>query len=543
MAFHRRILHHGPDPDGLPQLISITALRSCWFELHRQGGCGRAQLVLSDDFEQRGEIELGDWISLEVEEGDRWYLGRVEERSAESPAVVRYRLEGMAVELNQIFPGGFGMAADGRKPHRYAATDQFPFDPDHAQETFDFAGSAVDVVRLLMTQYIVPATHVQYVPAKVENPAQSSPLYSMKVRGEESVRSVLKDLALRAQSAAWGVDADGKFFFLRARTTLLATYREQRDLTTLAESRDLEFLYNRLLLTGDYVYDQQETSNDVARKVYRWRGNFFEPTSRAAYGDRRLKIWLPWIRTQDDSRAFAREFFRTYSRPASRYFIETTGQTTLPVPWLGEVRLQDREGTQIVRSRIETIRVLFDHIPRFRMELGPEDPRTLWPEPPQDERWEIPNHVISAGGDISLPPPLPSGGGGGGSEGESSDSSWSSSSPLDSSSDHSSHDASTSPDSSTEGGGHTTTGEPPTDSDFNSFTDSSSADISSGMTSSDEDQTTSDPDETTTADDPDPTSGGPDPTSGDPDFSSGEFGSEGEETSSEEDDDTTYIDM
>src|SRR5690606_42001857 len=67
----------------------------------------------------------------------------------------------------------------------------------------------------------------------------------------------------------------------------------------------------------------------------------------------------------------------------------------LPFPWLGRVRLQAANGTELARSRIETIRVLFDHVPRFRMELGPEDPRQLWPEPPQDERWEIPHQPVA----------------------------------------------------------------------------------------------------------------------------------------------------
>jgi len=421
MAFQRRILHHGADPAAIPQLISLTALRSCWFELHRQGGCGAGELVLSDDFHFRDQIELGDWISLEVEPGERWYLGRVEERTAEVPARIRLRLEGMAAELNQVFPGGFGSLADGKKPHRYAATDQFPHDPDRAEETVDFAASAEEIVRLLLTQYVTAAGHIQYVPGRIESPLQSSPVTSLKVRGEESVWSLMKDLALRAQSASWGVDAAGQFYFLQPRSTLLATYREQRDLTVLTETRDVEYLFNRLLLTGDYVYDHELASEDVARKVYRWRGNFYEPVSRGQYGDRRLKVWLPWIRTQSDSLAFAREFFRTYAQPGNRYFIETTAQTFLPRPWLGVVRLQTSAGVELARTRVETIRILFDHVPRFRMELGPEDPRNLWPEPPQDERWELPSRRVPAGGAVSQPAPIPPGDDGGGPGGLSSE--------------------------------------------------------------------------------------------------------------------------
>ncbi|WP_437186946.1 hypothetical protein SH668x_000317 [Planctomicrobium sp. SH668] len=418
MSFQRRILHHGPSPAAIPQVLSLSAMKSCWFELHRQGGCGAGELVLSDDFEARHDLSPGDWISFDYSTGNRWYLGRIEERSAELPARIRYRLAGMGIELNQIFPGGFGMGADGPKPHRYAATDLFQEDPDYAIETVDSVSAADEVVRSLIQNYVSPSTHIQYVPSLVESPLLTSPLQSLKLRGEESVRSLLKELATRAQSASWGVDAEGRFFFLRPRTTLLHTFQEQQDLTKLAETRDLEFLFNRLLLTGDYVYNPPQHSGDVARRVYRWRGNYYEPTSQAQFGNRRLKIWLPWIRTQSDSVAFAKEFFRTYSQPHSRYFIETQVQSELPVPWLGEVRVLDRAGTELVRSRIETIRVLFDHAPRFRMELGPEDPRSLWPEPPQDERWELPHRPVSAGGVVSMPPPLPTGEGGGGNGGD-----------------------------------------------------------------------------------------------------------------------------
>lgn len=423
MSFQRRILHHGPDPSGTPELLSLNAVRSCWFELHRQGGCGTGQLVLADTFDQRDQIELGDWISFELNAGNRWYLGRVEERSAEIPARVKYRLQGMSIELNQVFPGGFGHGADGVKPHRYAALNLFTDDPDYDRETVDVAGTADEVVRLLMSQYVASSTHIQYDPGRVEAPEFAAPITSLKVRGEESVRSLLKDLALRAQSASWGVDAAGSFFFLKPRDTLLATFREQRDLVSLSESRDFEYLYNRLLLTGDYVYDRKLVGEDVARRVYRWRGHFFEPNSRAANGDRRLKIWLPWVRTQADSHAFAREFFRVYSRPQSRYQLETTGQFELPLPWMGTIRLEARDGSELVQARVETLRVLFDHVPRFRMELGPEDPRTLWPEPPQDERWELPQQEISAGGPVTQLPPLGPGGGGGGGGGNSTASS------------------------------------------------------------------------------------------------------------------------
>ncbi len=413
MPFQRRILHHGPTPTGTPVLLSEQAITKCWFELHRQGGCGAAELSLSTTFEQRESIEIGDWISFAYSDGEPSYLGRVEERHTESPALLKLRLHGMAIQLNEVFPGGFGTNADGRKPHRYAATDLFTHDPDRSDETFDSITSANDLVKLLMAQYVVPQTDILYNPEQVETPTQSAPLTSLKLRGEESVRTILKELAIRSRSASWGVNAKGEFFFLRPANDMIATYQEGTSLTQLSEIRDYELLFNRILLTGDYVYDRREASEFIARRSFRWRGNFVEPASQSLFGDRRLKLWLPWIRTQADSIAFARELFRIYSQPANRYLIETTAQDVLPLPWMGTVSLKNIHDHHLITARIETVRVLFDHLPRFRMELGPEDPRNLWPEPPQDERWELPDKALSIGGSLSLsssdtsPPPPP----------------------------------------------------------------------------------------------------------------------------------------
>ena len=427
MTFQRRILHHGPTPTGTPVGLSLQAVRKCWFELHRQGGCGSAELTLSSTFAQRDQIELGHWVSFESSPGNRWYLGRIEERSSSSPAQIRFRLEGMAIELNEIFPGGFGLQADGRRPHRYAGTDLFTHDPDRSIETYDSAQSVTDVVALLLSQYVAPATHVLYDPLRVEAPLQTASVTSLKFRGEESVRSILKELATRAQSASWGVDAAGTFFFLQPRLSPMNTMQEGVDITKLRESRDREYLFNRLLLTGDYVYDRRDQSNMIARRSYRWRGNFIEPISQSQHGDRRIRIWVPWIRTQNDSIAFAKEFFRSYSQPLSRFLIDTTAQTSLLNPWDGRITLLDQSGNLLTTAFAETIRVQFDHAPTFRMELGPIDPRNLWPEPPQDERWELPEQEPSAGGPVSLPSLLsignPSGGGGGGGGGGGSGSS------------------------------------------------------------------------------------------------------------------------
>jgi len=406
--FHRRILHHGPDPTAPGVPLQDRAVVGCWFELHRLGGCGAGELILRDGFPDRDAVDLGDWVSLEAAPGERWYLGRVKERRAQSPAEVRLRLEGMSTLLAEVFPGGFDRLADGVPPHRFAATDLFPFDPDHSLETCDSAADAAAVVRLLLERYVLPATPIVCDPAEIEPPLYPAAVTSLKFRGEESTREIIQELALRAQ-AAWGVDAQGRFYFRQASAAVLATWREGRDLTSLHETRDREHLFNRVLLTGDYVYDRADSSAQMAQRSYRWRGNYTEPASRALHGDRRIRLWLPWLRTEADSIAFVREFFRTYAQPTSRYLIETLPQSALPLPWAGRIRLESRDGAPLATAAIESLRVAFDHAPWFRLEVGPADPRRRWPAPPQDERWELPTGRAPGGAvEVTEQPPLTS---------------------------------------------------------------------------------------------------------------------------------------
>ncbi len=399
MGYQRRIVHYGPGPGDFQAVISDRAIAGCWFELHRQGGCGAGELRLKDAFAQRTAIELGDWISMAYETGDRWYLGRVEERRAASPAEIVYRLQGMGAELGEVFPGGFSPdRADGVPPHRYARTDLFPNDPDRSLETVDAVSQPDEFVTLLMQQYVVPRTHVTLNASLIDAVNVPDGVTSAKFRGEESVRSILKEEAVRAYNASWGVDAWGRFFFLQKRTSVIAAFQEGEDVVSLAESRDRDLLFNRVMLTGGYVYDEQLGSDIFMRGYYRWRGNYIQPASRAQHGERRIRIWIPWIRTASDSRQFVKEFFRVYAQPTSRYLVEVANQSVLPVPWGGRIRISDQSGAELISAMVETIRVQFDHAPRFRLEIGPEDPHTHWPEPPHDERWEIPGNQLQNGG-------------------------------------------------------------------------------------------------------------------------------------------------
>lgn len=495
----RRILHHGPTPGGTPVLLSDRAIGGCWFELHRQGGCGAGELVLQREFQERGAIEIGDWISCEGAIDERWYLGRVEECRYQYPGHVRLRLAGMSIELNEVFPGGFDASPPERQPQRYGNTDLFSNDPDRDWEAAHTVSTIDGFVKLLMEQHVVNKTHITYLPELVESPHRPVQSLSAKFRGEESLRSVLKDLALRAQ-ASWGVDAFGRFFFLRRRISVQSTFRLERDLVSLEETRDRELIFNRLLLTGDYIYDHADNSGQIARRVFRWRANYFEPDSCQTFGNRRLRLWVPWMRTQSDSVAFAREFFRTYSQPTARYAVETVPQDSLLIPWEGPVIIEDASGTPLSTGVIEKVRVLFDHAPRFRLEVGPEDPREQWPEPPQDERWELPDHVPSNGGDISLTDFVLSSPGGGGDGGGDGGGSHSDSRDSIASSENSSSESSDSSNSSESSNSSNSSDGSSADPSWNRSHSLSGSDIahssSSADSTSDEDLTSNSEDST-----------------------------------------------
>ncbi len=408
MSYARRILHYSSAPTLFQSLISDRVVAGCSFELNRLGGCGAGELQLNDEFANRDSIQVGDWIAFEYSAGVRWYMGRVEHRSATVPAGVSFRLEGMSVQLGELFAGGFdATVGQGLAPHRFANSDLFPNDPDRAVESINLVSEPRQLVILLMQQYVVPKSDILLDTTLIETLTNPSSVASMKFRGEESIKEIIKDLALRAGHASWGVQPDGKFFYLQKPTATTATWRVGRDIISLEETRERNQLYNRLLLTGGYIYDAPAVPGNEARSIYRWRGNYTQPASRTAYGERRIRMNIPWIRTAADSREFAREFFRVYAEPTTHYILDVGDQAALPFPWEGQIKIEDKDGTEIITSAVETIRVQFDHAPRFQIEIGPDDPQIHWDEPPFNERWEIPSPAVGnprsyGGEEISL---------------------------------------------------------------------------------------------------------------------------------------------
>lgn len=382
----QRIIQYGPSPTSLTGTMTERAIAGCWFELRRQGGCGRGELQLRQGFLDRNELEIGDWVALSYDETDRWYLGRIIERRSDSPAGMRLTLAGMAAELETVFPGGFGSEADGVAPHRFGCTELFPDDPDAGLVNVDCVSRPEDLIRLLLQQYITGATHIQFDEELIEDATTAAELSELKVRGTETAADLIRDLALRSHNAAWGVDEQGRFFLLRQRTDIGAEWKEGRDLTALRELAEDELVFNRVLLTGGIVYADCPTPPCAS---YRWQGNYLQPGSRQQYGERRIRLSIPWIRTSNDSQAFIREFFRVYAQPTPHWDAEVAGVSSLIRPWLTGVRLINRQDQELAVGQPEIIRVQFDRTPRLRISLGPLDPRDIWTISRDGEAWPI----------------------------------------------------------------------------------------------------------------------------------------------------------
>ncbi|HUQ72508.1 MAG TPA: hypothetical protein VM165_23475, partial [Planctomycetaceae bacterium] len=326
----------------------------------------------------------------------RWYLGRVVERRTDSPAGVVLRLEGMASQLETIFPGGYGSDADGVAPHRYGCPELFPADPDAVHENIDCVDRPEDLIRRLLEQYVVSGTEIILDDDLIEDATTATELAELKVRGTETAASILRDLALRARNASWGVDEQGRFYLLQRRDSVAAEWREGRDLVSLREIENEHRQFNRVLLTGGYVYADCGTP---PCGTYRWQGNYLQPLSRSLYGEHRIRLSVPWIRTSTDSQAFVREFFRVYAQPTPQYRIDVDQQSFLVRPWLSSIQVLDRAGNELATGQPEVVRVEFDHAPNFRIDLGPLDPRTLWPVPRDGDVWPIaPSDVPGFGG-------------------------------------------------------------------------------------------------------------------------------------------------
>lgn len=370
------------------------------FEWLRQGGCGAGSLTLAKDFDDN-VIETGMYIRISYEAGAVWYLGRVEEVSANDPSGQTLRMYGLISLLNDLPVGGLG-SGDCRGPHLFGASDYFPGDPDRDIQSWDIAVNYTDLVQYIYDGYILPETGIGL--DNIESPGLEIDLAGMVFRGEEMVGQVLRSLAVVQYGASYGVDPNGNFFFIQPRDSGLARFRQGVHCASLSRSTDRSLLVNRVYITGDNVYEQDIFTagliNTIEQmldaviggtgvKPYRFQKAYCDEASMALWGPKTRQIHLPWIRNDNDAQVFIDEFLNKYSSPLVRYTFQTHPQGDPLYPWLGYVCLQDSAGNTLTFDQFDRVKVVFNEAPYFEVTTGPEE--IQFPEPPERQRFSLPN--------------------------------------------------------------------------------------------------------------------------------------------------------
>lgn len=359
----------------------VNIVEHAEFELRRQGGCGTGSFSLAQKFGTGLIPEVGQFIICKFEVGGaNWYFGRVEEVEEEFPSGIRIRTEGLFSILNDTYVGGYGEVY-GRKPHLYARSNYYPNDPDRALQSWDTATYFHSVVEAIYNQYIAPTGVGLDV---IEAPDEDIDFYSMVFRGSESTAEILRTLAESCYGASYGVNADGEFYFKNMPTTVAHSFTAGQHMAVLSRVTDRDLLYNYMELTGAYIYDS--AGGNAAHYRYNSIWNF--PASITAHGLKRIQLYLPHIRNNQESFRFAMNFFFKYSEPYARYNVQIIPQGELILPWSGMIELKDETGASLVQDIFESVKIVFDEAPYYSLTTGPDD--LQYPTAPEAQQWELP---------------------------------------------------------------------------------------------------------------------------------------------------------
>lgn len=363
MAFDRIFTHYNSaftSSSTLPtDLVSGAS-----FELLRQGGCGSGELTLAESFDS-STLSVGDHIQFGYTTGQVWYLGRVEEIKKSSPSGTQVRLYGWLSYLNDLALGGRGLG-DSQDPIVYADDDYFESDPDFDQQTRVDTASIEEVVTDIHTNII--ATNTPITTANIETPTENDEMKSMVFRGEENTAQIIRSLAVSAGWMSWGVDPAGDFFMVNLPVSTTHTYQEGVDAENLSETTDRSMMYNRVILTGGPVYGTGDEHG-----FYHYKKNVVHWPSFEQYGEKKISLHLPWIRTDTDAQKFFEKFFQEYAGLTVQYDFDVSGVSSLPFPWTSRVALLDYAGNALKNAVPTRVHVKFDHTPVVSIHLGPED--------------------------------------------------------------------------------------------------------------------------------------------------------------------------
>lgn len=345
------------------------------FELLRQGGCGAGSLRLAESFDT-DTLEVGDNVQFCLDSSTPVYMGRVEEVTKTVPSGTEVRLFGWVSYLNDLALGGRGKG-DADDPLLYAGDDFFPSDPDADEQVRVDTSSIKTAIEDIYTNSIAPNTPITL--SSIETSTDNDFLKSMVFRGEENVSQVIRQMAVSAGWMSWGVEENGLFFVVNLPIASTHSYQIGVDVENLSESTDRSLMYNRIIFTGGPVYGMS-TQHGFAP----YKENVVHYPSRTTYGEKKISLTIPWIRTNDDCQAFCERFFQEYAGLSVRYTFDVSGELTIPKPWLSRVLLLDADGNTLKNAVPTVVRVQFNETPVVSLTLGPED--LQFPSDPHPKR-------------------------------------------------------------------------------------------------------------------------------------------------------------
>lgn len=364
------------DTDGVSFLTTLSDMADgtdnvlhAEFQWNRTGGLGTGTFTL-DAVPDADTPQVGQWIVCRYSATSTWYRGKIDAVEVDSPnGTISLRTTSMWSVITETQVGGNPWW--DKQPQTFGRYDYFYNDPDHATQVYTNLTNLKDVVQKLYDDYIAPwgnGTTIQL--DVIDAPTDADSFASMTFRGGESLSQILRSIAEAAGNYSYGIDADNKFFFKPFDDVPQTTYTDSVN-AKMSWTTDRDLMYNRLILTGGYVY-----GSPTPNGFYVWDYHAEDAASVAAYGvSKTLTVKIPWIRNHVDSQNFADSFFAKYAVPTTRYSITTIAQGHTLFPWKGSINVVDNRGTTVNKLVLDTVAVEFDAAPFFKFTTGPEEPK------------------------------------------------------------------------------------------------------------------------------------------------------------------------
>lgn len=374
MAFQRLFGVYSADGtlyDPLPNTEVVDA--RC--EFVRQGGCGSGSLLLRGPMGTYN-ITPGMHVQFWYDIDTAWYIGRVEEVAPASPSGTAVRLFGWMSYLNDIQVGGRGQG-DSSDPLHYVHSDDpdaFPNDPDKEYQTRETMTTLTGMLQHIANNYVTPSSPITLSSFEVPTDAEDNKMISMIFRGEDSVSQIFRQVCVALGWSSWGVQENGVLFIKNLPTSTSVVLQEGVNVYNLSKTVDRSKMFNRLIFTGGPVYG---TTNDPG--FYHYRRNIVHYPSILNYGEKKISLTIPWLRTNEDVYRFIVKLFHEFAGPTTNYTFGVLGDESLGlerpiVPWLDRVSLLDYAGNELINGIPVSVQYSFNETPMIEsMTLGSDD--------------------------------------------------------------------------------------------------------------------------------------------------------------------------